>query len=1345
MGKTIEAKHLAEYERSLGRTTRECRLAEYADTSSDLAGHLAGLSQGAGPETSIYLDALDEAMIPLKTSAVHVARWIEDCVNGTGSRVRIACRSAVWPDHLSTALRNCYGEEHQAKALLRVLTNDDIVIAASSYGVDASVFLDHVLSARAEVLAQQPLTLKMLLRIFERGGGLPSTLSELLALGVRKLATDRHERFAIGTELRLPPDDLLEAADRLACYLIFTGRETVDLSDDPVSGTLPWSDLAGVAGTGPALNRDALMAVGSSGLCDSTSPSCFGFAHRQFAEYLAAERLARLLLHQARSLLESRAGWQAGVAGPLRETAAFTAMMSPEVARWIARYDPEVVGLSDVADHALRRTATLGLLDRFRRREMTDAQVGRGELELRGFQYDDAETDLRDILRERGDGCEDVLECAVEIIDSWELSVMSDDLADLMLDPTAPLHSRKAAGYSLGRFGTVDALARIKPLIAGSAEDENDDLKGLALRCNWPDRLTVSELLDALGPQGHTSYHGAYDGFLWELDRAAFNAEGCRIRGLGWAKQNLRSRGRIDAAHRIAVRIAHAAVHELDDSGISEALVDLLFHCASTHIDSPLGALGKTGYHTGHDEVELSEALQCEPTTRRLLIDEVVARASEPKTVWWLAQRTPGFRSLDDFEWLLKRATDESRPVAIRRNYIEIARTLAWSRSRQCVRAWRRVRNREPISPTLDGWVARTPVEWVRMRWRRWKHLASELRQKWENRPKRVRPSPARRIRIALKRAKRDDPRFFFNLCKELTLEAKSAHYGYERFLTRSPGWVRASGSTRARVVAVAKSLLSGDTYDPDECRRASLNSIRIGYIAAFWLLLELDRAWLEARDPHWWDTWCWCILRDLHPSMHNEPEEPKTELLLLLHRHARASVRREIIQLAQSDNKDAKSLLSDLLRLLDDTDDPELDDQICVLIAAGNVRDDRVGTVAQFVLRRRPTDAIPACLTLLDLNGPDSDECPAVQSALSLLFEQTSAAWERVVEFIQTKHSLGRRVLALFAHGDRYRSGSTESTRPLDDLSPTQLGQLAGELIELFSPESDPHHEGAYSVGPDDSARDLRDRLISGLADRADAEAVGALRELERRFGTEWPWLRRPRARAERSHRLSQWHPMQLGVIADVLASSETRLIRSTEDVLEGIEAALYRYEDSLRQEGANDVQDLWNTPRGGRPSPKAEEQVSIKLCGAVRSYFEDYAIAADREVEIYRRAVSQTTGGQPGSELDVLVQVPARGTSDAQSIRLPMEVKLSCNDEAKTGMKDQLADRYMPQLGTSHGVYVVVWIDVPDRTDLERHHRPQWPDIAAAKADLEAQADSLKQADGVMVTTMLIDASLK
>jgi hypothetical protein len=203
--------------------------------------------------------------------------------------------------------------------------------------------------------------------------------------------------------------------------------------------------------------------------------------------------------------------------------------------------------------------------------------------------------------------------------------------------------------------------------------------------------------------------------------------------------------------------------------------------------------------------------------------------------------------------------------------------------------------------------------------------------------------------------------------------------------------------------------------------------------------------------------------------------------------------------------------------------------------------------------------------------------------------------------------------------------------------------------------------------------------------------------------------------------------------------------LIRSDEDVLSGIEAVVEAYGRAMRQDGPESVEDLWNTPRDALTSPKAEEQISKKLCGVIRAYFNEYAIAADREVEIHRRSLPQASGGEPGSELDVLVQVPAQGSGSGTRIRIPLEVKLSCNDQVKTAMKEQLVDRYIRQLGTTHGLYVVAWMSVPDTKLLSETHRPKWSSIDDARAELDTQASELSESEGVVVRVIVLDAALR
>ena len=115
------------------------------------------------------------------------------------------------------------------------------------------------------------------------------------------------------------------------------------------------------------------------------------------------------------------------------------------------------------------------------------------------------------------------------------------------------------------------------------------------------------------------------------------------------------------------------------------------------------------------------------------------------------------------------------------------------------------------------------------------------------------------------------------------------------------------------------------------------------------------------------------------------------------------------------------------------------------------------------------------------------------------------------------------------------------------------------------------------------------------------------------------------------------------------------------------------------------------------------------------------------------------------PGSELDILVQAPAWGTDSGEGIRIPIEVKLSCNDEVKTGMKDQLVDRYMPQLGATSGIYVVMWMSIPDLNKLRSNHRPKWPSIDSARDELRERALELSESEGVSVRSLVIDGSLR
>ena len=598
-GKTTEAARLANQERASGASVQECRLAEFADTSTELAEHLRSLSEGADEKTVFYLDALDEAMIPARRRWLAIKRWVTDHLGDTAASIRITCRSAVWPSELTRVIADFAGNQASATALLHPLSDDDILSVAASHHIDPVAFLDRIRISGARSLAGQPLLLRMLLQLHQSRHGLPASQKDLFQKGLELLLSDPEDRHEIGTQNPVSPTRLLQAAERLACYMILGGRETVRLRGEPLPKDV--SDK---------IAREEADGIRLSGLSDSPSPADFRFGHRQFAEYLAGRRLARLPTHQAKAFLAGPDGWNSGVAGPLRETAAFAAMFNADIADWIATRDPELIGLSDVADSSLRRAATRALLDRFRRGEMTTAQLRSGVLEFQGLRYDEADADLRRVLRARGDGCDDLLECAIDLARTWKLFSLSDDLADLVLDSAAPMPIRAAAGYALRECGHQSARQRLKPLIAGLPEDQEDELKGVALRCNWPDHLSTPDLLHALTARRRPSLYGAYEGFLLELERDEFVAAGHLPAGLRWAKAQASDLRDSDVMHRIAMRIAQAALHQLDDPAVSSELIPLLRDwarhymtpspgCRKLHLNPGRTPKGRIGHRCG--------------------------------------------------------------------------------------------------------------------------------------------------------------------------------------------------------------------------------------------------------------------------------------------------------------------------------------------------------------------------------------------------------------------------------------------------------------------------------------------------------------------------------------------------------------------------------------------------------------------------------------------------------------------------------------------------------------------------------------------------------------------------
>jgi hypothetical protein len=122
----------------------------------------------------------------------------------------------------------------------------------------------------------------------------------------------------------------------------------------------------------------------------------------------------------------------------------------------------------------------------------------------------------------------------------------------------------------------------------------------------------------------------------------------------------------------------------------------------------------------------------------------------------------------------------------------------------------------------------------------------------------------------------------------------------------------------------------------------------------------------------------------------------------------------------------------------------------------------------------------------------------------------------------------------------------------------------------------------------------------------------------------------------------------------------------------------------------------------------PKVEGALSAFLANELRHRLSEQPLVVNREV-----LVRPTNEHGAGDRTDILVEGPLSGVSltgpNHDRVAVVVEVKGSWNDELTTAQLSQLAERYLPEADTDHGIYLVGWypLDLWSELDQDRRRR--------------------------------------
>lgn len=1278
-----------------------------------------------GDTLTVVLDSLDEALLEMP----RIKSVLERGLRGAPVErlhLRIASRTAAWPETLTGFLEGIFGKDRVGLYELTPLRRNDIELAANVEQLDAGEFLAQVESRGAGPLAASPTTLRLLLNLFRERRELPTSLVDLYERGLKILCAPSEERKDRNRPVPLNPLQILQVASRVAAMTLLTRNATIftgpdsdaspnGVAESAIVGGEEESDIARFAVT-PKIVR---LALADTGLFTSRGPHRLGFAHKTYGEYLAARYLhrSRVPTAQIRSLLYVPDEDPPRLIPQLHEVAAWLASLDEAFFDETARIEPEVLLLSDVsarlADAKMRLVTKL--FDRVERAELSWGQIRDLRPHLHRLVHDGLAAQLRAVIFDSQQRPE-TRSLAIRIADAARQNELADEIADIALDPSLEYVLRDTAAHAIVNLEVASACQKLKPLALGQVGDDPDDqLRGYGLIATWPEFLTTEELLQCLTRPKRSNLAGAYSLFLISGKIAETIDAADLPKALEWAVNLPTHADPVDSLSRLAGQLAYRALNHLDDPTISPPLAKLILkrlsECTRSVFISPgePDSLGKPG----SEEKELP----IDDEQRRQLLALLVAHLDSPDDTTHVLFGDIQLVKSEDIAWFFEQADsvedDESRKWA------RLTVSLFNKPNREHVELWLRYKRTCPAIAEIMAWpeqvvlgspeARKMKAEYLKQQ--RWNKRLEKLRQ---TQPRLDPPAPER-VRVALDRCLSGEPELFWWLLQQLMFDPESGHCGplVPETIYDHPGWKSADQAIRTRIAEAARRYLRDAKLEPDELSQRDDRYVADRAPAlAVHLLLREDASFLACLDSGRWQLIGPYLLHA--PVGDNETRRQSAELA---YPHASDAMRDAAIKIMERSKR--RHAAFDVITALEDCLDSALASRVLEFLKRERCGPEQFRALLGWLLRHAAEGARDFAESLLEPPRFSADNWPRLccETAVALIVWTDDGGWNVTWPLIESHPDAGRRVLQRIAHDFDRRSLDVAKK-----LTEEQLVQLMSWLLAHCPPADDPQHEGAHFVGSEDSIRQWRDALLRHLEGRGTVAACTAVRNLHD-LHPECPWLHNVYLEAQRARRRESWVPPSPREFLELVRNASHRFISSTAQLLDVIVESLGRYGEELHGTTPS-VANLWDRLPGDKWRPKHENHLSDNIKRHLDRDLRERGVVANREVEIRRRTTKDGTAGQ---ETDIYVNAVSRagGSDPADVLTVIIEVKGCWHREVRTAMKTQLVDRYLHENQCQHGLYVVGWFlcNAWDESDYRKKDTP-WLSLDDARQELETQA---------------------
>jgi hypothetical protein len=545
-------------------------------------------------EFTLGLDGLDEALLETRTLDRLLIRLLHPPLPVARLRLRLSCRSAVWPQELEDDLRDLFGAENVRIAEILPLVEDDIRLASRNrLGEGSPAFLEALSAAGGWAAASHPDVLIPMLGTWAREQRLETRRVALYRWAIgEELRENNEHRESHGHSGMLTIAQRYLLATRIAAAVVLSNQAGLDRGRQPLGGS--WFSKDELAFEGERDDSDQVEATApnlqevlETGLF-SYMPGRIRFVIHRHAEMLAAEYLR---LHQTdgetlRRLLTDPESGHAGIVPQLEQMATWVGDILPDGARLLVEADPrtalhaQVETWSEEVRAALVDSLLEGIAGSRISVDFSDLQTNLGGLDhaslaaqlrpwVEGPRSDDsARESARDVAL-----CIAWATRRAELLDALlETAKRSDERPDLR-------HAALLAFVRTWTHHRPDAPPPVEAFVSLGAEaDPLDHLRGVALEALWPKWWTTTELLPHIMHRPRNGWNGHFATFLWSMPHKATPADlpvflewAASPRGplQGWGRPEI-------VGERVVDDLVRLSIDHLNHLDIQTALVSVL-------------------------------------------------------------------------------------------------------------------------------------------------------------------------------------------------------------------------------------------------------------------------------------------------------------------------------------------------------------------------------------------------------------------------------------------------------------------------------------------------------------------------------------------------------------------------------------------------------------------------------------------------------------------------------------------------------------------------------------------------------------------------------------------------